>query len=561
MKKGLKALLVGSLILPAVMIIGCGKDKNFTVNFAGYGQGSYPSITITDEGAKLYEPEAPTREGYIFDGWFIGDKEWNFDTDIVMSDITLTAKWTPIQYTITYVSDGGVLPEGTRTTYTIEDSFQLNVPTKNGYYFYGWYDSNDWDNGASLHDTLVSAGTTGDITLYAKWDKYTPEGKLIVHNAERLDFLRTNLDTDAVLFNDIDLNGAEWTPIGSRERPYTGDFDGNDYKISNYKITTQAENIGFFVATANNTIKNLTLDDFDINIVEATCNLYIGGLTSIANNTTITNCHTTGAITANTTTNFDYWSYITITFIGGLVQQSTTCTITQCSAINTITTKQGSEEVAVYVGGLVEEATNNSLIDQCFTSGTITLNNTKGICAGGISERIQESTISNSYSLCDIVAVCDFQNGISLGGITRFGSNAVITNCYFDGDLSATNKMRDGLGASVSGIVDSIRDVTTVSNCYVNGNLYASIKPDYLNTATAAGINNSNRSISPITNCYQSDTTTLSAVSDAEEYAITINHSTIASLADIYTNLQTVWDSNIWEFDGNNMPKLKAFNK
>lgn len=47
-------------------------------------------------GEKGTEPEAPAKEGFVFGGWY-ADQElntaWNFETDVVTSDIILYAKW------------------------------------------------------------------------------------------------------------------------------------------------------------------------------------------------------------------------------------------------------------------------------------------------------------------------------------------------------------------------------------------------------------------------------------------------------------------------------------
>ena len=49
-------------------------------------------------GEKIVQPNAPNKENdsryeYSFDGWYLGDYKWNFETDTVSEDITLTAKW------------------------------------------------------------------------------------------------------------------------------------------------------------------------------------------------------------------------------------------------------------------------------------------------------------------------------------------------------------------------------------------------------------------------------------------------------------------------------------
>ena len=45
------------------------------------------------DGSLLEEPEEPVNRGLVFDGWYVGDKKWDFDVDTVTGDTTLKAKW------------------------------------------------------------------------------------------------------------------------------------------------------------------------------------------------------------------------------------------------------------------------------------------------------------------------------------------------------------------------------------------------------------------------------------------------------------------------------------
>jgi uncharacterized repeat protein (TIGR02543 family) len=65
----------------------------FTVTFDS-GDGSDVGPQTTGADGKITRPEATTRWGYRFAGWFDdGNREWNFDTDTVNRDVTLTARW------------------------------------------------------------------------------------------------------------------------------------------------------------------------------------------------------------------------------------------------------------------------------------------------------------------------------------------------------------------------------------------------------------------------------------------------------------------------------------
>ena len=61
---------------------------------------------------------------------------------------------------------------------------------------------------------------------------------------------------------DIDLSAHYWTPIGTSTRKYfEGTFDGDGHTISNLTINTNASYVGLFGATSGATLKNVTLDN------------------------------------------------------------------------------------------------------------------------------------------------------------------------------------------------------------------------------------------------------------------------------------------------------------
>lgn len=67
----------------------------YLVRFDSLG-GSYVYPQTLEPGEKATIPAAPTKKGYVFDGWYKDTNyavSWNFDT-VVTSDVTLYAKWT-----------------------------------------------------------------------------------------------------------------------------------------------------------------------------------------------------------------------------------------------------------------------------------------------------------------------------------------------------------------------------------------------------------------------------------------------------------------------------------
>ena len=67
----------------------------YTVTFNSDGGSEIRSKKVGENGSVI-EPDAPTKEGYNFLGWYLNDEEFNFNSKIT-SDLTLTAKWEKIE--------------------------------------------------------------------------------------------------------------------------------------------------------------------------------------------------------------------------------------------------------------------------------------------------------------------------------------------------------------------------------------------------------------------------------------------------------------------------------
>ena len=72
--------------------------EQFTVTFNSNGGSTVESLKV-NENTTLTKPADPTKEGYLFDGWYIDESytlEWDFNTFVVVTNITLYAKWEEI---------------------------------------------------------------------------------------------------------------------------------------------------------------------------------------------------------------------------------------------------------------------------------------------------------------------------------------------------------------------------------------------------------------------------------------------------------------------------------
>lgn len=112
----------------------------------------------------------PVKEGYEFKGWYLNE---NFEGDTITSitkgseeDYVLYAKWEKV-YKITYVLDGGTLPDEAIQYYHPGIEEILPTPSKKGYVFMGW---NERSNATSGYNR-VPISYEEDITINAIWKK------------------------------------------------------------------------------------------------------------------------------------------------------------------------------------------------------------------------------------------------------------------------------------------------------------------------------------------------------------------------------------------------------
>ena len=87
---------VGRAINADVTLYAQWTIHSYTVHFDMQGHGSNISNQIVNYGAKVKEPTKPAVLDYTFGGWYkeaACTNAWNFETDVVTSEITLYAKW------------------------------------------------------------------------------------------------------------------------------------------------------------------------------------------------------------------------------------------------------------------------------------------------------------------------------------------------------------------------------------------------------------------------------------------------------------------------------------
>lgn len=155
--------IVMVLILSVAVFVACNENqtKSYTVKFVD-GESEVKSVSV-EEGKTIADADIPadlTKDGYVFEGWYVGDVAFDKSAAIT-ADVTYSAKWTKL-HTVKFV-DGNE----TIKTATVKDGEKLkdaDVPadlTATGKAFEGWFD------GTTAFDK--DATITADKTFAAKW--------------------------------------------------------------------------------------------------------------------------------------------------------------------------------------------------------------------------------------------------------------------------------------------------------------------------------------------------------------------------------------------------------
>jgi len=549
-----------SKISDNIELLAKWEAKSYTITYNPNG-GTVSSTTQTVTYGTAYTLYTPTRAGYTFEGWYSGSSEifsgtWNKD-----SGITVTAQWKVITYTITYENTYGT-PNSNPITYTVNDEITFANLNLTGNPFVGWYKNSSY----TTPITKISKGTTGNITLYAKFTyAYEP-----IYNASDLKSIQ--MGKSYILMNNIDLGGAEWTPLGSYSAPFTGSFNGNGYKISNFKITNSNNRYVGLFGCNKGSICNLNVESFTISNLsdEST---YAGGLVGYNYGGTISNCSAKGNVSSTIakigTTKPNYKT----AYAGGLVGYNSgniTDSYADCSVI--ALADWGYNDSCA--GGLTAYnsgagyKTESANIERCYSKGSVTAKSTHVKCesyAGGLVAK-NAGNVTNSYASVTVSAT--ITDGYSwdpsyAGGLIASASDGIITNCYATGSVnSSSSGGYDGGKSYAGGLIASVGADVTIKNCYATGdvNAYASVSygKAYVYVGGLYGYTNTSATIS---NCYRLSS---QSITYSNSSGVSINNNTTGTTK-TQAQIQTTsfhtstlgWSTTVWNITSNSYPTLK----
>ena len=401
----------------------------------------------------------------------------------------------------------------------------------------------------------------------------TEESPYLIGSADDLLLMASNINsgikTNAYykLTRNIDLKGAEWTPVGyvtgidpytDYSRAFSGHFDGAGYTISNFAITKDSTAyIGFFGFIYNGSVKNLHLDKvsiaFDSNYAQT---IFVGTLAGRV----VLN-------TENSRTNIE------------------NCTITN-SGINV------SGKGTVYAGGIMGvgvSGANGARIFVAFSTAECDINISTSasssnnlVAAGGIAgyygaltgaeiSAINCHASGNIYTSALKTELANALSGGLFGNLRAYdpgkkGGIINIDSCYSEGTAVAET---DFLPYIVGGFAAQFLPTNTsyITNCYsstdASGHHLQKGHKDYPNNDPVAGgfigmldfPGFSSTMGNKIINCYASGdvvdlTHTESSAKDTSFVGGFAGYSTAGIFENCYKlSSQRIWGSDVFTFD------------
>ncbi len=362
----------------------------------------------------------------------------------------------------------------------------------------------------------------GDASLYSSFEgEGTEESPYLISNKDELLAFSaainsaTDVDAHYKLTSDIDLEGEEWTPVGyySKQTEYStafqGVFDGDGHTVSNITITDGSNiYIGFFGLIYNGTVKNLTLDNLNINVNSTISeNSYIGGIVgrSIAkgqnNISEFYNCNVTNSSITAVNLGSLYVGGIAGIALSGRASGAETRFIFSnfdgsiSVTAKATTAKKGNGDIEYHTataGGILgyygAESYSIIKLKYCNASGDISVDSsTTGLVAPHAGGLAGELVTYDGYTINGGTAEVEgcFSEGTAIvrGVITSLGGGMFgylcltkgfsATNCYTTVDVSGSSRSITLCAGGFVGLLEfegySSSFPKTISNCYATG--------------------------------------------------------------------------------------------
>lgn len=253
----------------------------------------------------------------------------------------------------------------------------------------------------------------------------TTDDPYLITTANELNQMRHNLEACYKLMRDIDLTewlsennpSQGWMPVGAKDEPFKGTFDGNGKTLKLFINRPDQENVGFMGVVDRATIKNLTVRG---NITGKTA---VGGIIGYCNGLSssaceIENCHYVGNVNGGG-------------IVGKISYYSAKSNVGPIATIKNCSFTGKAEAGIVYSCEMV-------YIQGCKVNATIESEDAAGGIIGIIYPGIDTQTI-DIFSEVHDCSVSGHIKGQNAGGIVGSSKSIKIYNNLVTADVEGTN--------------------------------------------------------------------------------------------------------------------------
>jgi hypothetical protein len=224
---------------------------------------------------------------------------------------------------------------------------------------------------------------------------------------------------------------------------FTGTFDGNGHKITNFSIKNIVSYsfVGLFGYINSGSVKNLGIENCSV-----IGNYSVGCLVGYSSGSTISNCYSTGSVSGNSS-------------VGCLAGYNSGGTISNCYSTGSVSGTSNS----YYIGGLVGR--NQGTVSTCYATGSVAggaeMGGLVGSNGGNITNCYSASAVSGSQYLGGLVGInystisnCYSTGAVSgsydLGGLVGSQSGASTVNSFWNTQTSGQTTSAGGTGKTTA---------------------------------------------------------------------------------------------------------------
>ncbi len=260
----------------------------------------------------------------------------------------------------------------------------------------------------------------------------TLNSPFFIRNCTGLNNIRNNLSAHYSVVSDIDCSNYSFenifSPIGSKEYPFIGTYNSNNYLISNLLINSSLNYSGLFGYVENSSVTNIGIKNWTV--LGQNYSGLIAGYISSSN--------VSGVMVINSSVNG-------MNFVGGIFGYSNNSNLTEIGVLENVS---GND----FIGGVVGYD-NNGIYNSILSFSVVFGNNS----VGGIIGHAKNGHYENLLFSSSVIG----KN--SVGGITGFSNNSLYYTTEMSGIIIGLNSVGGSFGSLMNTTANDVVAVLDIS--------------------------------------------------------------------------------------------------